>query len=151
MEAIQGSAEMLNTMEQKQLDDAARIGDVDTLLNILAANMKNASPLYIKILRILQYRKSWETALRVIAFALESNLLYKGNWMLTIDIMLESPLIRDTSILIQLMAKHHYKPSDNHIKRVVAQLKEADLLADMLLLVDTLIACRYVSLTQALQ
>ena len=143
MDAMQGSAEMLDTMKQQQLDNAARIGDVDTLLEILASNMQHATPLYIRILRTLQYRKLWETALRIVDYALQAQLLDKGNWMLTIDIMLDSPLLRDTSVLMQLMAKHHYKPSDVHIRRLLAQLKEADLLAETLLLIDTLIACRY--------
>ena len=143
MDAMQGSAEMLDSMKQQQLDHAARIGDVNTLLEILASNMQHATPLYVRILRTLQYRKLWETALRIVDYALETQILDKGNWMLTIDIMLESPLIRDTLVLLQLMAKHQYKPSDVHVKRLIALLKEADLLPETLVLIDALIASRF--------
>ena len=143
MDSMQVTTEMLDNLKQRELDRAAKVGDVHKLIDILASQTQFSTPIYLRIMRTLQHQKLWETALQIVDYAIQADLMDKGNWMFTIDVMLESPLFRDTSVLIQLMAKQNYKPADIHVQRLVTQLKEADLLSEILVLVDTLNTCRY--------
>lgn len=143
MDSMPVTTEMLDNLKQRELDRAAKVGDVDKLIDILASQTQFSTPIYLRIMRTLQHQKLWETALQIVDYAIQADLMDKGNWMFTIDVMLESPLFRDTSVLIQLMAKQNYKPADIHVQRLVTQLKEADLLSEILVLVDTLNTCRY--------
>jgi hypothetical protein len=122
-----------------QLETAARVGDVSVLFEFLEKYRFRPKAVFQYILRTIHQQRLWDTALAVIDYAYNQDILDKATWNYSVDVMISSPLKKEASCLLILMAKQNYRPSDVHITRLMTNLRDSNLLDEALVLVTSLV------------
>lgn len=122
---------------------AAQKGDVNRLILIIEGNLHLGTDVIMRITKELKDKGLWESFLTIVDQCIERKLFHKAIWMHVVGILVESPMLKDANMLIQLMAMHNYKRSDTHIIRLLDRFSDGDFLMEALTLIDKLILYRY--------